>query len=57
MRSKCSFVKSTEVVSPFSKAADIWAAVFFIILLHQEFAERGSAVPLVQVRLRALDQV
>ena len=48
MRSKWLWVSATEVVSPDVRDADICAAVFFIILLHQEFVERESVDLLVQ---------
>ena len=54
MRSKWLCVSATDVVSPDVRDADICAAVFLIILLHQEFVERESVDLLVQAHLRAL---
>ena len=55
MRSKWIFVNSTEVVSPFSRATDICAAVFLIILLHLKFVELGNADLLAQAHPTMLD--
>ena len=54
MRSKWLWVSATEVVSPDVRDADICAAVFLIILLHQEFVERENADLLALAHLIAL---
>ena len=54
MRSKWLWVSATDVVSPDVRAADIWAAVFLIIRLHQEFVERESVDLLEQAHQKVL---
>ena len=55
MRSRCAYVKATDVVSPATSLAAISAAELRIIL-HPKSEEHGNAVPLERVHQRVLLQ-